>query len=259
MRLSDQLGKPHGRVRQRPPAYLIPLALLLALAVAVGYRATRPPGHGDLPAFDQPEVAAMKAAFFDFLRPIAQYHNQRIAEERRWLLRVAGKESPGWLEQHRLERLAKRYGIDPAEVARDEMLAVLKRRVDIVPESLVLIQAAKESGWGRSRMAREGNTLFGERCFDDGCGVVPEARREGASHEVRSFPTVNAAVGSHVHNLNTHPGYAEFRKARQKLRQDDKALSGIALAEYLVRYSERGDAYVEEIISMIVQNDLEAG
>lgn len=259
MRLIDPLGKLRCRLRQlpRPLAYTMVLTPLLALALAAGYRVTRPPGHVDLPAFDQPEVADMKAAFFDFLRPIAQYHNERIAGERKWLLHVAGNESPGWLERRRLERLAVRYGIDPEKMPRDEMLAILTRRVDIVPESLILIQAAKESGWGRSRLAREGNTLFGERCFDDGCGIVPDARREGASHEVRSFVTVNAAVGSYVHNLNTHPGYVEFRRARQKLRKNDADLSGIVLAEHLVRYSERGDAYVEEIVSMIVQNGLE--
>lgn len=241
----------------RPAIYAVALAVVLAVALAVRYQVTRPPGLGNLPAFDGLETSAMKAAFFDFLRPIARYHNERVAEDRAWLLQAAEKGSLGWLDRRRLQRLAERYRVDLDEMDRNAAIAVLKRRVDIVPESLLLIQAAKESGWGRSRFAREGNTLFGERCFEEGCGIVPGARREDAGHEVASFPTVYASVGSYIRNLNTHPEYGEFRRARQQLRENGEKLSGVVLAEHLGRYSERGDVYVQEIVSMIRQNDLD--
>lgn len=242
----------------RPVIYAAALTVVLILALAVRYQVTRPPGLTDLPPFDHPETSAMKAAFFDFLRPIARYHNERVAEDRAWLLEAAEKNSLGWFDRRRLQRLAEQYRVDLEEMDRDAAMAMLKRRVDIVPESLLLIQAAKESGWGRSRFAREGNTLFGERCFEEGCGIVPDARLEEAAHEVASFPTVYASVGSYIRNLNTHPEYAEFRRARQQLRDNGEELSGVVLAEHLGRYSERGDVYVQEIVSMIRQNDLDA-
>lgn len=256
VRLPEKLRDPL-RWLPRPAVYAAALAVVLALALAVRHQVTRPPGLVDLPAFDGLETSAMKAAFFDLLRPIARYHNQRIAEERAWLLEAAEKASLGWFEQRRLQRLAEQYGVDLGGMDRGAAIDLLKRRVDNVPESLVLIQAAKESGWGRSRFAREGNALFGERCFDEGCGIVPGARPEEAGHEVANFPTVYAAVGSYIRNLNTHPEYTEFRHARRQLRANGEELSGIVLAEHLGRYSERGDRYVLEIVSMIRQNDLE--
>lgn len=249
----------HDRLRRlpRPAVCAAAVAVVLIPVLAVHQQVTRPPGLIDLPAFDGLEISAMKEAFFDFLRPIARDHNERVAKERAWLLEVAENPSPGWLEQRRLRRLAERYGVDLDGMDRDAAIALLKRRVDVVPESLVLTQAAKESGWGRSRFAREGNALFGERCFDEGCGIVPGARPEEAGHEVAKFPTVHAAVGSYIHNLNTHPEYTEFRRARQQLRSNGEEPSGVLLAEHLGSYSERGERYVLEIVSMIRQNDLE--
>jgi Bax protein len=210
-----------------------------------------------VPAFDHPETSAMKAAFFEFLRPIARYHNERIEKQREWLLRAAEKRSLGWFEERRLRRLAEEYRVDLDALGPLEAIVMLKRRVDVVPESLVLVQAAKESGWGRSRFSREGNMLFGERCFREGCGMVPDARPADATFEVTSFPTAYDAVGSYLRNLNTHPGYTGFRRARQVLRESDEPLSGVALAGHLGNFSERGDVYVQEIIAMILENDLE--
>jgi Bax protein len=245
----------------RPAAYAAALAVtltvLLVIALALRLETARPPGQVDLPAFDRPETSDMKAAFFEFLRPVVRYHNGRIAEQREWLLQVAEKESLGWFDERRLQGLTEEYRLDLEALDAREAIAALKRRVDVVPESLVLIQAAKESGWGRSRFSREGNMLFGERCFNAGCGMVPDARPADATFEVASFATAYDAVGSYLRNLNTHPSYVDFRRARQKLRESGEALSGIALARYLGGFSERGDVYVEEIVAMILENELE--
>jgi Bax protein len=250
-------NRPGTRARAGAALLLFVLAVALVVALARHHRTSRPPGRVDLPAFDQPESAIMKAAFFDFLRPIVRYHNERIAEQREWLVRAAEKESLGWFEERRLQRLAEEYRIDLQALDLPDAMVILIRRVDVVPESLVLIQAAKESGWGRSRFSREGNMLFGERCFTEGCGMVPDARPADATFEVASFATAYDAVGSYLRNLNTHPGYAGFRRARQMLRERDEPLSGVALARYLGNFSERGDVYVQEIVAMILENDLE--
>lgn len=217
-----------------------------------------PPGIGDLPAFDQQDVEARKQAFFDYLRPIAQYHNERIAEDRAELDELTARDSLGWFGKRKVRALARKYRVELAEdIDYGEVLATLKRRVDVIPESLVLVQAAKESAWGRSRFAREGNALFGEWCFTDGCGMVPDARAADAGHEVRSFDSVRAAMGSYMRNLNTHRSYIDMRIARQLERQNGERPTGIELAGYLGRYSERRDAYVSEVRSMIRQNGLE--
>lgn len=234
----------------------------VALAVLVGLLVAGWPSHpgtGDLPAFNQQDVAARKRAFFDYLRPIAQHHNARIAEDRVELMELAADDSPGWLDRRRIRKLARKYRIDMEETDYADALTTLLRRVDVVPESLVLVQAAKESAWGRSRFAREGNALFGEWCFNDGCGMVPGARGEGRAHEVEAFDSVYEAVGSYMRNLNTHPRYIDMRVARQLMRQNNEEPTGLRLAQYLGGYSERGDAYVREVRSMIRNNDLETG
>ena len=221
--------------------------------------ATRPepPGSEDLPEFGHEDIDARKRAFLDYLRPVVRYYNERISEERRWLLEVTASGSPNWLERRRLRDLAAKYRIDMESVGIEDTIDLLTRRVDTVPESLVLIQAAKESGWGRSRFAREGNALFGERCHEKGCGIVPEARPSSSTFEVESFDTAGASVESYIRNLNTHERYIAMRRARQQLRQRDADVTGLELAAYLDDYSERGPAYVADIQSMIRQNDLE--
>lgn len=231
--------------------------LLVAGLFAMSHLYKAPPGAGPLPEFADEDISARKQAFFDFLRPIAREHNDRIRQDREALQKLAARDSLGYFDRRRLDRLAEKYFVDIDEVDDDEALEMLQRRVDTVPEALVLVQAAKESGWGRSRFAREGNALFGEWCYREGCGIVPGARGEGRTHEVRAFDTVYDAVGSYIRNLNTHRSYLDMRLARQAARENGEAPSAFQLAEYLSRYSERGDVYVREIQSMIRQNDLE--
>lgn len=234
---------------------------ILALAVIivfVTWLIPDRPGSEDLPEFDQENVDDRKQAFFDYLRPIVRYHNDRIAKEREWLLDATESGSPNWLARRKLRDLAEKYRIDVESVGIEETIDLLKRRIDTVPESLVLIQAAKESGWGQSRFAREGNALFGQRCYEEGCGVVPEAQQGKSAFEVESFDTAGESVESYLRNLNTHERYISLRRARQGLRQRSADVSGIELAGYLDDYSERGPEYVAEIRSMIRQNELEA-
>lgn len=217
------------------------------------------PGAIDLPPLPTGDIAARKQAFFDFLRPIVVHHNDRIREERAFLMSLDIAEEPGWWQRRRFAELAVRYAVDRSALGHAEALTLLRRRVDVIPPSLVLIQAAKESGWGRSRFAREGNALFGEWCFSEGCGMVPKRRSAGRRHEVRSFDSVHDAVASYMDNINSHRGYRDLRVARAAMRDDGEKLSGLRLAEHLLRYSERGDVYVNEIRNMIIANGLESG
>lgn len=232
--------------------------LLLVAATAMLATFERPhPGAADLPPLPTASVDARKAAFFEFLRPVVEHHNERIRVEREFLMSLEGREELGWLERRNFRRLAGRYGVDVEAHGLQEAWKLLRRRIDVVPPALVMIQAAIESGWGRSRFAQEGNALFGEWCFSAGCGIVPGKRPPGKVHEVRAFPSVHDSVGSYMDNLNSHRSYRELRLARERMRAGGEPLSAVKLAAYLSRYSERGAEYVEDVQTMIVQNDLE--
>jgi Bax protein len=206
-----------------------------------------------------PAGEARKAQFVGFLRPLLEAENRRVLAERERLTTLAAEltqRPPGWLERRWLLKLADAYRVDVADRKPTALLDELLLRVDAVPASLGLAQAAKESGWGTSRFALAGNSLFGERCFRAGCGVVPEARRPGLRHEVRAFTTPRAAVASYIRNLNTHPDYQALRERRAALRAAGSPITGLALATELLSYSERGETYVDEVRTLIRSNDL---
>ena len=213
-----------------------------------------------LPDFRQYEAGPeRKAVFFAYMRPLIREENDRIREDRARLLAIAAKDGPGWSDRRWLARLADDYGLVDEAVDDPALIQRLLRRVDIVPMSLALAQAAKESGWGSSRFAREGNNLFGEWCFDDGCGLVPRSRARGATHEVETFFTPRNSVRSYLENINTHEKYQGFRRERERMRAQGRPLSGLTLADELSQYSERREAYVKELKALIATNDLEEG
>lgn len=128
------------------------------------------------------------------------------------------------------------------------------RRVDVIPKELALMQAANESAWGTSRFARIGLNFFGQWCYSKGCGMVPGRRDTGAAHEVAAFKSVRAAVSSYFKNINTHNAYKELRSIRENLRLEQQPIAATLLTQGLMSYSERGEAYIEELNTMINQN-----
>ncbi|MGX5174154.1 glucosaminidase domain-containing protein [Aliikangiella sp. IMCC44653] len=214
-----------------------------------------------LPDFSQHrDVNQKKEAFFNYLRPIIRMENTKIKYDQA-LLEQIESELEGVKSHHaqavkrKLDKLAKRYRVEKTKPA--EILKVLKRRIDVIPESLVLAQAAKESGWGTSRFATEANNLFGQWCYQKGCGMVPSKRAANARHEVRVFQSPRDSVKSYMRNLNSHYAYSEFRRLRQNMRENAKRLSGKVLAQGLINYSERREDYVKEVVNLIEYNDLE--
>ena len=203
----------------------------------------------DVPDFKSIEsVPEKKQAFFAYFGALADEENQRI-------LSVREKVKAG-ANQSTLEKLAKKYRLDISAPASNQDVTALLSRVDMVPNSLVLAQAAIESAWGTSRFATEGYNYFGQWCFSKGCGMVPSNRNEGASHEVRTFDSPKESVQAYFLNLNSHPSYEMVRKLRQDARNDDRPVHGCVLAAGLGSYSERGQHYIEEIRQMVRVNDL---
>lgn len=257
MSLSEKLrARWHGR-QDRTVLVTLAAAAAAVLVIIVAVLALRPEPVPDFRAWEA--GAERKDRFFEFMRPLIREENARILERRERLQSLAAQDQMGWFDRRWLRGLAEEYGLDPEGTETDALIERLLMRVDIVPVSLALAQAAKESGWGTSRFAREGNNLFGQWCYEPGCGLVPRARGEGRSHEVRVFDSPRDSVASYLRNINTHRGYRELRQARARLRESGRPLSGLLLAEQLHRYSERGQAYVEEIKGLIRYNRLEQG
>ncbi len=223
--------------------------------------------NNDLPLPDfsvHIQVAEKKEAFFNFILPFVQQENERIARVRKSLLDLRSKVEAPKLSSRQLawiKKLAERYRVDYDSLEEVKTLyAVIDRlllKVDQVPPSLALAQAANESAWGTSRFAVKGNNLFGQWCFKNGCGLVPRGRADGASHEVARFLSPRKSVESYILNLNRNDAYRNLRQLRAKDRQQTGRVSGLTLAEGLQKYSTRREAYVEELKQMIKANKLD--
>ena len=128
-------------------------------------------------------------------------------------------------------------------------------RMDMIPVSIALAQAAKESGWGTSRFALEGNAIFGQWTWD-GQGIAPLNRDGDKSHKILKFPILRASVKAYKNNLNTHKSYLKFREKRKALRDKDKKITGLALTDTLKNYAQTGSEYTKILNQIIKQNRL---
>ena len=131
----------------------------------------------------------------------------------------------------------------------------LDRRMDIIPVSIALAQAAKESGWGTSRFALEGNAIFGQWTWT-GQGIEPLDKGKHENHKILRFPILRASVKAYQNNLNTHKGYSEFREKRHRIRKRNKSIRGLDLTDTLDRYAQTGKEYTDILEQIIKQNDL---
>jgi len=197
-------------------------------------------------------VPTKKQVFFRLMAPLVLMANEKILNARQL---ATAKD----LADPQLITLAVEYKVIPDrgtsldEKQRQELLA----RVDILPPSLVLAQAAEESGWASSRFTIEGNAFFGQWDFS-GKGMIPEKqRKELGNYGLARFDSPQASVESYMFNINTHAAYQKLRDLRAKLRANGKLLTGIELAGTLDKYSERGQAYIEGLKKMIRFNKLE--
>lgn len=213
-----------------------------------------------LPNFSQfKNVKEKKQRFFDYLSPLIAVENAHLLSIRQVLETLILKRENTNLnkaERSWLKKLAVHYKENP-EKADVQLLQQLLIKVDIIPSSLVLAQAAIESGWGTSRFAKVGNNLFGQWCFKKGCGIVPSQRAQKKVHEVAKFANVASSIRAYMKNLNSFPSYGIFRELRAKHRYDgDIPLSGLKLASGLLKYSEQGADYIVKVRSVISSNKL---
>lgn len=228
-------------------------AVLIALALAATiwysfFSRVAPPDFSQYPAGTE-----RKTAFFSYFAPIVAELNNDILSERQTVIAACDK---GGSPANALASLAEQYRVDGSELSDEAFCNEMLRRVDIIPASLALAQGANESAWGTSRFAQQGNNFFGQWCFSKGCGIVPNDRDSGKNHEVADFRSPSDSVESYMLNINRHDAYKPLRKIRASLRDADKAITGLQLSWGLNNYSERREAYGEELREMISYNEL---
>ena len=190
-----------------------------------------------------------KDLFIQIVLPLILEENTRIKLERKKLFAVLNKNNNSESEVKWLKRKFKQYGV----VNRD--LTTLKIRMDEIPVSLAIAQAAKETGWGTSRFALEGNALFGQWTFS-GEGIKPKGADIGDTHKVMKFKVLQASVRAYQRNLNTHSSYRDFRKIRAIQRDNSGDLNSLELVNYLDKYAETGKEYTKILKKIIEQNNL---
>ena len=190
-----------------------------------------------------------KNLFIQIILPLIIKENQKIKLDRKNLFTILNKSKNTNREKKWLNSKFKQYGV----VNKD--LSTLKIRMDEIPVSMAIAQAAKETGWGTSRFAQEGNALFGQWTWS-GEGIKPSAAEDDSTHKVMKFKVLQASVRAYQRNLNTHSSYKDFRSARAELRDEGKKLDSIILSEYLDKYAETGKEYVVVLQKIIRQNNL---
>lgn len=205
------------------------------------------------------DVKAKKRQFFKYIYPSIVKENNNLlvlrAEVSTMIAALSLEENLLTEQQALLQHLIKKYKVSK-KYSPLQQLNELLLRIDVIPEELVLVQAANESAWGTSRFARIGLNFFGIWCYQKGCGMVPNGRDTGAKHEVAAFNSVDHAVQRYLHNINTNHAYGVFRTIRGQLRAQEQPLAPQVLATGLLRYSIRGTDYVLEITQMIRHNQV---
>ena len=208
-------------------------------------------------------VHERKRLFTSTMLPLILRANELIIADRGHLVDILQKiksdQTLKTAERKWLQQRSKQYRVKIADKPTRTNIEELLYKIDVVPTSLALAQAAMETGWGTHRFAQDCNALFGEWVFKKNArGCVPSRRDEGKTHKIKSFDYLLESVRSYMTNLNRHNSYEDLRRRRAELRKHSLPVTGSALAPALIDYSQKGEAYVNDILSIISYNDLDA-
>ncbi len=190
-----------------------------------------------------------KELFIQIVLPLILEENNKILLDRKKLFAILNKNNNSNSDNQWLNKKFKQYGVSSKDIP------TLKRRMDIIPPSMAIAQAAKETGWGTSRFALEGNALFGQWTYTDK-GIKPAAAEAGTTHKVMMFNVLKSSVRAYTRNLNTHKSYKKMRYVRAIQRDNRGKLDSFELVDYLDRYAETGKEYTIILKKIIEQNSL---
>ena len=190
-----------------------------------------------------------KETFIKIVLPLIVAENERILADRKKMKKIYKKKNTTDLEKQWLRQKLLEYKV------KNGNMKELLTRIDIIPTSIALAQAAKESGWGTSRFALEGNAIFGQWTWS-GNGIAPLERENNKNHKILKFPILRASVKAYQNNLNTHKSYVKFREKRSNMRKKNKDIAGLELTETLKNYAQTGTEYIKILNQIIKQNRL---
>ena len=201
-----------------------------------------------------------KKKFVRTVLPLIINENQKILSVRNNLLLLKNKLSSNYSlnksELQILKKLSKNHKIKFNNSHKLDVINNLLKKVDIIPNSIVLAQAAIESGWGSSRFAQDFNALFGEYTYDSNKGVIPLERENGENHLIKAFNSYNSSVESYFNNINSHYAYEQFRELRKVMRERNNFSNVTLLVDKLDTYAE-DENYIQTIMSVIKNNNFE--
>jgi len=205
-------------------------------------------------------LSETKKDFLKTLLPLISYQNQKILLERSKLENIRvfldNNNTLSKVDLKFLNKVSKKYRIKTDHKHKYDLVNELLDRVDVIPNSIVLAQAANESGWGSSRFAREFNALFGEYTYNYSNGVIPLFREKGEKHLVKAFDSVDKSVQSYFNNLNSHYAYKDFREVRKIMRERNNFSNIKLLVDKLDSYAADIN-YIKTINSIIHDNKLD--
>ncbi|MAJ85638.1 MAG: hypothetical protein CL687_01520 [Candidatus Pelagibacter sp.] len=195
------------------------------------------------------DVQLKKETFIKIVLPLVVAENDKILSDRSKLKQITSRKMTTDKEKLWLRQKLREYKVKNSDMEE------LKKRMDIIPVSIALAQAAKESGWGTSRFALEGNAIFGQWTWT-GQGIEPLNKNKNEGHKILRFPILRASVKAYKNNLNTHKGYSSFREKRYSFRKRNKSLKGVNLTDTLDKYAQTGKEYTKILEQIITQNNL---
>jgi len=206
-------------------------------------------------------VENKKRLFFRTTAPLVLRANELILVDRNRLsdIRSSYKKNAAISEKDQswILKLAKVYKVEVKDgQVTSAFMDTLWQKVDIVPVSLALAQAAEESGWGTSRFAAKGNAVYGQWTWGSNAITPEKQRKELGNYGIASFETLQQSISAYMLNLNTHNAYASLRDKRAQLREKSEKITGHILAGQLTKYSERGEEYVKSLRSLMEYNQL---
>lgn len=215
-----------------------------------------PPTMTPIPDFSSFKIVEnKKKSFVAFMKPSVVYLNDAIEQSRERLLALSTAKEKNEKDEAFLNEISRLFNLPLPEAGADKSwFSRALKRVDVIPAELVLTQSAKESGWGTSRFARDGNNYYGQWCYTKGCGLVPRKRNAGKINEVAKFKGPFESTQAYFLNINTHRAYAALRDIRKGLRDSGEPITGDELANGLLSYSQMGQTYVNEVQSMMKYN-----
>ncbi|WP_159567493.1 protein bax [Budvicia diplopodorum] len=232
---------------------------LLSLSTSASWASTSTVFHqeysrngklSDLPDLRQyPSGTQRKKAFLNAVVPIIDQQNRQIHAEREWLSKR--RSSKNWNSQDlaRVRQICDRYKVDCASNPDNINWDMLLKRVDIIPTHLVATQAATESGWGTSKLARTNKNIFGLRCGSKNCNS-----KSGAVQGYSTYSSINESVTAYMINMNTHSAYNTLRESRANLRSNGDTVTADHLINKLHGYSRLGSNYSNYLRKMLDSN-----